>query len=82
MTKAIRLLLEKFKERFGKYPNFVQFDEGKEIYNGVRNLLKSHAVRQKARRSGKVQQDAESHDVEIFLQQRDLRLDRRPGRTR
>ena len=82
MTKAIRLLLEKFKERFGKYPNFVQFDEGKEIYNGVRNLLKSHAVRQKGHRSGKVQQDAESHDVEIFLQQRDLRLDRHPGRTR
>ena len=31
MTKAVELLLEKFKERFGKYPNFVQFDEGKEL---------------------------------------------------
>ena len=45
MTKAVDLLLEKFKERFGKYPNFVQFDEAKEFYNvGVRNLLKSHDV--------------------------------------
>ena len=31
--------------RFGKYPDVVQFDEGKEFYNvGVRNLLKSHDV--------------------------------------
>ena len=45
MTKAVRLLLEKFKEMFSKYPNFVQFDEGKEFYNaGVRNLLKSRDV--------------------------------------
>ena len=45
MTKAVDLLLEKFKERFGKYRNFVQFDEGKEFYNvGVRILLKSHDV--------------------------------------
>ena len=45
MTKAVDLLLENFKERFGKYPNSVQFDEGKEFYNvGVRNLLKSHDV--------------------------------------
>ena len=53
MTKAIELLLEKFK-RFGRYPNSIQFDEGKEFYNvgirkefynvGVRNLLKSHDV--------------------------------------
>ena len=42
MTKAVDLLLETFKERFGKYPNSVQFDEGKEFYNvGVTNLLKS-----------------------------------------
>ena len=42
MTKAVDLLLENFKRRFGKYPNVVQFDEGKEFYNvGVRNLLKS-----------------------------------------
>ena len=45
MTKAVGLLLESFKKRFGKYPNFVQFDEGKEFYNvGVRNLLKGHDV--------------------------------------
>ena len=45
MTKAVDLLLENFKRRFGKYPNVVQFDEGKEFYNvGVRNLLKSHNV--------------------------------------
>ena len=45
MTKAVDLLLEKFKERFGKYPNVVQFDEGKEFYNvGVETLLKDHDV--------------------------------------
>ena len=45
MTKAVGLLLESFKKRFGKCPNFVQFDEGKEFYNvGVRDLLKSHDV--------------------------------------
>ena len=44
MTKAVDLL-ESFKRRFGKYPNIVQFDEGKEFYNfGVRNFLKSHDV--------------------------------------
>ena len=45
MTEAVKELLKKFKERFGKYPNVVQFDEGKESYNvGVRELLKSHNV--------------------------------------
>ena len=45
MTKAVGLLLESFKKRFGKYPNYIQFDEGKEFYNvGVRDLLKSHDV--------------------------------------
>ena len=45
MTGAVNLLLEKFRERFGKYPYVVQFDEGKEFYNvGVRDLLKSHDV--------------------------------------
>ena len=40
MTKAMSDLLEEFKERFGKYPNVAQFDEGKEFYNvGVRDLL-------------------------------------------
>ncbi len=29
MTKAVGELLEEFKERFGKYPNVAQFDEGK-----------------------------------------------------
>ena len=37
--------MKNFKGRFGKYPNVVQLDEGKEFYNaGVRNLLKSHDV--------------------------------------
>ena len=45
MTKAVNLLLDNFKTRFGKYPNVAQFDEGKEFYNvGVRDLLKSHNV--------------------------------------
>ena len=45
MTKAVNLLLDKFKTRLGKYPDVVQFDEGKEFYNvGVRDLLKSHNV--------------------------------------
>ena len=45
MTKAVILLLDKFKTRFGKYPDVVQFDEGKEFCNvGVRDLLKSHNV--------------------------------------
>ena len=43
MTKAVNLLLDNFKTRFGKYPNVAQFDEEKEFYNvGVRDLLKSH----------------------------------------
>ena len=45
MTKAVEILLENFKKRFERYPNVVQFDEGKEFYNvGVRDLLKSHNV--------------------------------------
>ena len=45
MTKAVGILLENFKRKFEKYPNVVQFDEGKEFYNvGVRDLLKSHNV--------------------------------------
>ena len=87
MTKAVGLLLESFKKRFGKYPNFVQFDEGKEFYNvAVRDLLKSHDVNYFSTKSdkkrchrGKIQHDFENHDVKIFLQQRDLRLDRRFG---
>ena len=58
-------MLEKFKERFGKYTDSVQFDQGKEFYNvGVQ----------------KVQHDFEGNDVELFLQQGDLRLDRRSGK--
>ena len=33
LTKAVDLLLDNFKTRFGKYPNVAQFDEGKEFYN-------------------------------------------------
>ncbi len=45
MTKAVGELLEEFKERFGKYPNVAQFDEGKEFYNvGVRDLLTKNDV--------------------------------------
>ena len=40
MTKAVDLLLDKFKTRFGKYPDVAQF------YNvGVRDLLLLHKVR-------------------------------------
>ena len=45
MTKAVNLLLDNFKTRFGKYSNVTQFDEGKEFYNvGVRDILRSHNV--------------------------------------
>ena len=41
MTKAVERMLTKFKIRFGKYPSYIQFDEGKEFTNvGVKNLLK------------------------------------------
>ena len=45
MTKAVGKLLEEFKERFGKYPNVAQFNEGKEFHNvGVRDLLTKNDV--------------------------------------
>ena len=45
MTKVVGLLMGNFKERFGKYPNVAQFEEGKEFYNfGVKDLLKSYNV--------------------------------------
>ena len=41
MTKAVARMLTQFKQRFGKYPKFIQFDEGKEFYNvGVKSLLR------------------------------------------
>ena len=46
MTEAVRELLKKFNDRFGKYPNTAQFDDGKEFYNvGVKNLLESYNVK-------------------------------------
>ena len=46
MTKAVTELLRKFKERFGDYPNFAQFDDGKEFYNvGVKTLLEKHGIK-------------------------------------
>ena len=54
MTKAVDLLPDKFKTRFGKYPNVAQFDEGNEFYNvGVRDLLKTHNVKYFSTKSGK-----------------------------
>ena len=54
MTKSVYLLLEKFKERFGKYPKVVQFDEEKEFYNvGVKSLLKDHDVESFSSQSNK-----------------------------
>ena len=54
MTKAVNLLLDNFKTRFGKYPNVAQFNEGKEFYNvGVRELLKSHNVDYFSKKSNK-----------------------------
>ena len=54
MTRSVDILLEKFKERFGKYPTVIQFDEGKEFYNvGVKTLLKDHDVEYFSSRSEK-----------------------------
>ena len=54
MTNAVDLLLDRFKTRFGKYPNVAQFDEGNEFYNvGVRDLLKSHDVKYFSTKSDK-----------------------------
>jgi transposase InsO family protein len=45
MTKAVGTLLDQFSERFGKYPDVAQFDDGKEFYNvGVKDLLSDHGV--------------------------------------
>ena len=40
MTHVASTLLEQFRDRFGRYPSKVQFDDGKESYNvGVKSLL-------------------------------------------
>ena len=45
MTKAVEELMEEFKTRFGKYPKFTQFDDGKEFHNvGVKTILKNNGV--------------------------------------
>ena len=41
MTKAVAKMMTQYKTRFGKYPKFIQFDEGEEFYNvGVKSLLR------------------------------------------
>ena len=46
MTKAVTELLKQFKDRFGNYPELVQFDDGKEFYNvGVKSLLQKHDIK-------------------------------------
>ena len=46
MTDAVEKLLEEFKVRFDKYPNVVQFDDGKVFYNvGVKTLLEDNNIR-------------------------------------
>ena len=54
MTEAVSNLLEEFKVGFGKYPNVVQFDDGKEFYNvGVKRLLEGKGVRYFSTKSDK-----------------------------
>ena len=54
MTEAVSNLLEEFKIGFGKYPNVVQFDDGKEFYNvGVKSLLEGKKVRYFSTKSDK-----------------------------
>ena len=43
---AVKELLEEFKIGYNKYPNVVQFDEGKEFYNvGVKTLLENKKIK-------------------------------------
>ena len=70
MTKAVNLLLDSFKKRFGKYPNVVQFDEGKEFYNvGVRELLGKHNIdyfpRNPTKKQPSLKDLTELYDVEL-----------------
>ena len=47
-------LLEDFKIGFGKYPNVVQFDDGKEFHNvGVKRLLEGKKIRYFSTKSDK-----------------------------
>ena len=54
ITKALSELLNKFKDRFGNYPNLVQFDDGKEFYDvGVKTLLEKHNIKYISTKSDK-----------------------------
>jgi hypothetical protein len=45
MKDAVSTCLEQFKNHFGKYPKFVQFDQGTEFYNKeVKSLLNKHNI--------------------------------------
>ena len=45
MKDAVSNCLEQFKNHFGKYPQFVQFDQGTEFYNKeVKSLLNKHNI--------------------------------------
>ncbi|CAB4010501.1 integrase core domain-containing [Paramuricea clavata] len=45
MKDAVSNILEQFRNRFGKYPKFVQFDQGTEFYNkDVKSLLNKHNI--------------------------------------
>ncbi|CAB3977555.1 uncharacterized transposon-derived [Paramuricea clavata] len=45
MKDAVSNCLEQFKNHFGKYPKFVQFDQGTEFYNKeVKSLLNKHNI--------------------------------------
>ena len=54
MTEAVDRLLQDFKTGFGKFPNVVQFDDGKEFYNvGVKRLLESKNIKYFSTKSDK-----------------------------
>ena len=85
MTEAVLNLLEDFKIAFGKYPNVVQFDDGKESHNvGVKtprrekNRIFFDKVQQKSGRRRKIQPNPQDDDVKIFLQKSRVQLARRP----
>jgi hypothetical protein len=45
MKDAVSNCLEQFRNHFGKYPKFVQFDQGTEFYNKeVKSLLNKHNI--------------------------------------